>query len=60
MCSVSQDLKLKSFTYEYEDSKQRADKAMCPRTGKALAEYLAQCGGWKAHVQVPGLLLPRP
>lgn len=28
MCSVSQELKLKSFTYEYEDSKQRADKAI--------------------------------
>lgn len=28
LCSVSQELKLKSFTYEYEDSKQRADKAI--------------------------------
>lgn len=28
LCSVSQELKLKSFTYEYEDSKQRSDKAI--------------------------------
>ncbi|XP_032709645.1 ankyrin repeat domain-containing protein 11 isoform X1 [Lontra canadensis] len=28
LCSVSQELKLKSFTYEYEDSKQRSEKAI--------------------------------
>ncbi|XP_036087446.1 ankyrin repeat domain-containing protein 11 isoform X2 [Rousettus aegyptiacus] len=28
LCSVGQELKLKSFTYEYEDSKQRSDKAI--------------------------------
>jgi len=28
LCSVGQELKLKSFTYEYEDSKQRSEKAI--------------------------------
>ncbi|XP_072587415.1 ankyrin repeat domain-containing protein 11 isoform X2 [Vulpes vulpes] len=28
LCSAGQELKLKSFTYEYEDSKQRSDKAI--------------------------------
>ncbi|XP_029781936.1 ankyrin repeat domain-containing protein 11 isoform X3 [Suricata suricatta] len=28
LCSVGQELKLKSFTYEYEDSKQRSEKAV--------------------------------
>nr|XP_007992584.2 ankyrin repeat domain-containing protein 11 isoform X1 [Chlorocebus sabaeus]XP_037864051.1 ankyrin repeat domain-containing protein 11 isoform X1 [Chlorocebus sabaeus]XP_037864052.1 ankyrin repeat domain-containing protein 11 isoform X1 [Chlorocebus sabaeus]XP_037864053.1 ankyrin repeat domain-containing protein 11 isoform X1 [Chlorocebus sabaeus] len=27
-CPISQELKLKSFTYEYEDSKQKSDKAI--------------------------------
>ncbi|XP_039082690.1 ankyrin repeat domain-containing protein 11 isoform X3 [Hyaena hyaena] len=28
LCSVGQELKLRSFTYEYEDSKQRSEKAV--------------------------------
>ncbi|XP_025776645.1 ankyrin repeat domain-containing protein 11 [Puma concolor] len=42
LCSVGQELKLKSFTYEYEDSKQRPEKAILldgdvPSEGKLKA-----------------------